>query len=184
MADIFAPGNYYPHDDHLERIERYRENKRLFMGKHYDVCERVHNRLSKNQRELVYTAINLPGLICKKSADFLFGETPTYSAGKEDQSNEQAAIERLVSENHLNITNYETAISNAVGGDDVYKFRWGERWGGALSKDLEPFRLCIEAQNPEYVVPEVSPVDANQIMPYHIALPQWVDTGDGARWVL
>src|SRR5690606_35790752 len=149
-----------------------------------DVFERVHNRLSKNQRELVYTAINLPGLICKKSADFLFGETPTYSAGKEDQSNEQAAIERLVSENHLNITNYETAISNAFRGDAFYKIRWGQRWGGALSKDLDPFRIFIEAQNPEYVFPEVSPVDANQIIAYHIAFPQLVDTGDGERCVL
>jgi len=184
MADIFAPGNYYPHEDHEKRIERYRENKRLFMGKHYDVFERVHNRLSKNQRELVYTAINLPGLICKKSADFLFGETPTYSAGKEDQSNEQAALERFVRENHLNITNYETAISNAFRGDAFYKVRWGQRWGGTLSKDLDPFRIFIEAQNPEYVFPEVSPVDANQIIAYHIAFPQLVDTGDGERWVL
>jgi len=184
MADIFAPGNYYPHDDHLERIERYRENKRLFMGKHYDVFERVHNRLSKNQREIVYTAINLPALICKKSADFLFGETPTYSAGKEDKSNEQAAIERLVSENHLNITNYETAISSAFRGDAFYKIRWGQRWGGALSSDLDPFRIFIEAQNPEYVFPEVSPVDANHIIAYHIAFPQLVETDDGERWQL
>src|SRR5690606_31535510 len=79
---------------------------------------------------------------------------------------------------------YETAISNAFRGDAFYKIRWGQRWGGALSKDLDPFRIFIEAQNPEYVFPEVSPVDANQIIAYHIAFPQLVDTGDGERWVL
>lgn len=184
MADIFAPGNYYPHDDHWDRIERYRENKRLFKGKHYDVFERVQSRLSKNQREFVYIAINLPALICKKSADFLFGETPTYSAGKEDNSNEQKAIERLVNDNDLNIVNYETAVSNAFRGDAFYKIRWGQRWGGYLSAKDDPFRIFIEAQNPEYVFPEVSPTDANHIIAYHIAFPQLVETDDGEQWQL
>ena len=184
MADIFAPGNFYPHEDHEERIERYRKNKKLFKGFHYDVFERVHNRLSKNQRNLVYIAVNLPGLICKKSADFLFGESPTYSAGKEDKSNEQKALERLVQQNDLNITNYETALSNAFRGDAFYKIRWGQQWGGILSKDIDPFRIFIEAQNPEYVFPEVSPTDANKIIAYHIAYPQLIEADDGERWVL
>src|SRR5690606_41979749 len=83
--------------DHEERIERYRKNKKLFKGFHYDVFERVHNRLSKNQRNLVYIAVNLPGLICKKSADFLFGESPTYSAGRsEEHTSELQSRENLV----------------------------------------------------------------------------------------
>src|SRR5690606_36725676 len=86
--------------------------------------------------------------------------------------------------NDLNITNYETALSNAIRGDAFYKIRWGQQWGGILSKDTDPFRIFIEAQNPEYVFPEVSPADANKIIAYHIAYPQLIEADDGERCVL
>ncbi|MDT2293945.1 hypothetical protein P7H15_15565 [Paenibacillus larvae] len=82
---------------HKKRIERYKENQKLFKGAHYDVFERVHQRAYLTlQRDTVYIAANFPGLICKSQRIFLFGETPTFSAGNgKDHSPEQETIERL-----------------------------------------------------------------------------------------
>jgi hypothetical protein len=181
---LFKVGGHYPPIEHRERIKRYRDNERLFQGEHADVFKKVQDRLSERHGEIIYIAVNLPGLICKKSADFLFGETAVFSAGKQDDSPEQRAIERLVNDNDLHITNYESALSNAYRGDSFYKIRWGQTYNGFLGESTDPFRAIIEAQNAEYVFPETIPGDANRILAYHIAHPVKVEDRRGDRWVL
>jgi hypothetical protein len=178
---IFSVGEYYPHPMHIERIRRYRENKRKFKGDHYSVFEQKAAYLNKRQANLVYITANIPGIICKKSADFLFGETPVYSAGTDDNSPEQKAIERIVADNDLNITNYESALGNSYRGDSFYKIRWGQRYSGLLDENADPYRVIIEAQNAEYVFPETSSTDGNAIIAYHIAYPQVVAFDNGQR---
>ncbi len=175
---LFYVGASYPHDDHINRIRRYKENKKLFKGEHYDVFKKIQNRLDGNTKELLYISANLPGIIAKKSADFLFGEHPTYSAGKEDDAPEQQALERLVKDNRLNIKNYQSALGNAYRGDSFYKIRWGQRYGGRVDKKFDPYRVIIESQNPEYVFPETAPGDATDIIAYHIAYPVIVVDGE------
>ncbi|MDT2287319.1 hypothetical protein P7H17_16555 [Paenibacillus larvae] len=43
LKDIFAVGEYFPTEQkrHKKRIERYKENQKLFKGAHYDVFERA-----------------------------------------------------------------------------------------------------------------------------------------------
>ena len=79
---MFYKGASFPPEEHQNRLRRYAENKKLFLGEHYDVFKRVQNRLSGSQKELVYLSVNLAGIIVKKSADFLFGDSPIYTAGK------------------------------------------------------------------------------------------------------
>jgi Phage portal protein, SPP1 Gp6-like len=183
-VSLFQIGEFYPHPLHIDRIKRYRKNRKLFLGNHYDVFEKNVAKLTGRQANLVYVTANLAGIICKKSADFLFGESPVYSAGKDDDSNEQKAIERIVADNDLNITLYESALANAYRGDSFFKIRWGQRFGGALPEDQDPFRVIIEAQNAEFVFPETSPTDANTIIAYHIAYPQLVKNTNGEEWIL
>ncbi|KTS84492.1 hypothetical protein NS115_03865 [Paenibacillus jamilae] len=174
---MFGIGQYFPPPAHVKRIQRYKDNRKLFRGEHYDVFERVKNRLSRTQREILYISVNMAGLVCKKSADFLFGETPHYSAGNADDSNEQKAFERFASENDLSIINYESALGNSYRGDSFYKIRWGQQYGGQLPKELDPFRVFIESQIAEYVFPEEDPFNANNIMAYHIAYPTLYEDG-------
>lgn len=181
---MFGINEYFPPLAHRDRIKRYRENRKLFMGKHYDVFQRVQNRLSARNNELIYVSANLPAIICKKSADFLFGESATFSAGKDDNAPEQMALERIVEANYLNITNYETALGNAYRGDSFYKIRWGQEYGGMVDKKADPFRAIIEAQNAEYVYPETMPGDGNKIVAFHIAFPALVRDKNGEGWVL
>ncbi|MGM0904254.1 MAG: phage portal protein [Bacillota bacterium] len=178
---LFAINEFYPHPAHRDRITRYQENKRVFKGDHFQVLE---SRLNRYHLDQFYIAVNLPGIICKKSADFLFGETPVFSAGNSDNSPEQKAIERLVTDNELNITNYESALANSYRGDSFYKIRWGQRYSGMLPAETDPYRVIIESQNPEYVFPESSPTDANTIIAYHVAFPQLVEHTKGEEWIL
>lgn len=181
---IFKVGGVFPPIKHEERINRYKDNKKLFKGFHYNVFQKQREHLNINQNNLLYISANLPALICKKSADFLFGEPATLDAGKEDNSKEQAALERFDSDNDLDIVNYETSLGSAFRGESFYKIRWGQRWGGKISTKLDPFRVFIEAQNAEYVFPETLPGDAKNIFVYHIAFPLEVTGSKGREFIL
>ena len=193
---MYEIGMTYPHPDHKERIERYRQNRKLFLGDAsikltestretaFDILDKYHDTLTTSQRRTLRISTNLAGIICKKSADFLFGETPVFSAGLQDDSPEQKALERWVQENDLNIVNYESALSNAYRGDSFYKIRWGQEHNGVLPQSLDPFRVIIEPQNAEYVFPETYPGDKTRIFAYHIAIPIEVEGTKGAEWIL
>jgi hypothetical protein len=183
---MFRIGSFYPNvtKEHGERIARYKENKRIFKGEHFELLEKYNDVLPTHQQRTVYVSSNLAGLIAKKSADFLFGENALYSAGGKDNSPEQDKMDEWVRENDLHITNYESALSNAYRGDSFYKVRWGQEHGGMLPKELDPFRVIIEAQNAEYVFPETYPFDSTRVMAYHIAIPIEVMGTDGEEWLL
>lgn len=181
---LFKVGQTFPHPDHEERINRYRINKRLFQGFHYDAFQRKRAHLSTKQRDLLYISTNLPGLICKKSADFLFGEPATFDAGLKENSKEQERLENFDAENYMNILNYESALGCAYRGDSFIKIRWGQRWGGKVDAKLDPFRVFIEPQNAEYVFPETLPGDAKNIYAYHIAIPEEVEGSNGQQYFL
>lgn len=185
---MFREGEYYPHPSHESRIERYRDNKKLFMGDHLHVFSKHGHKLHATHKELLYISVNLASIICKKSADFLFGESLQVSAGKDDNSKEQEALDRLTENNEMNIKNYESAISNAFRGDSFYKVRVGQEMGGELPPELDEYKVIIEAQNAEYVFPETMLGDANKIKAYHVAVPERIDDGirelDDSEWVL
>jgi Phage portal protein, SPP1 Gp6-like len=192
---MFGVGTHFPPSEHKERITRYRENKKIFKGdgsiklttteeSAFDILEKYHDTLTSSQTRTLRITTNLAGIICKKSADFLFGENPVYSAGLEDDSNEQKAIERWVHENELNITNYESALGNAYRGDSFYKVRWGQEHNGLLPVALDPFRVIIESQNAEFVFPETYATDTSRIYAYHVAVPVEVDGTKKNEWVL
>lgn len=177
----FKVGSVFPPVEHRKRIEKYRRNKAIFLGKHFDVLTNIKGEREQN---LLYISMNLAGLICKKSADFLFGEQVRVLSGAGSSSKKnQEALDNIISTNALGITNYESALSNAYRGDSFYKIRWGQEYGGLLPEELDPFRVIIEQQDAEYVFPEVSPFDAKKIVAYHIATPIAPETKRG-KWTL
>lgn len=180
--DFISTGQYFPPVEHRERIDRYRRNKKIFKGQHFDVFKDYKG--TKKQNELLYISVNLAGIVCKKSADFLFGEALQVTAGNGDNSKEQLAFNRFYEENNLNILTYESALGNAYRGDSFVKVRYGQEYGGELPKELDPSRVIIESVNPETVFPEVSLYNRNKIVAYHIAVPVEVTIDGKNAWQL
>lgn len=178
---LFAVGEVFPPQAHFERISRYKINKKLFNGYHSDVFKK-NMSMEGRAKELLYVSVNLAGAICKKSADFLFGEDLKVLAGNGSQTQEQLAFDRFYEENHLNILLYESALSNAYKGDSFIKVRYGQEYAGELPPEIDAPRVLIENINPEYVYPETTEWDKNKIKAYHIAIPVHNDELD--EWTL
>ncbi|MFG3611433.1 phage portal protein [Rummeliibacillus stabekisii] len=167
---LFEKGNYFPPENHQERIDRYKENKKLVKGDHWEVFKGANS--TKNSK--LYVSANLAGIIAKKSADFLIGDGVQVSAGREDNSSEQKALDRLMEDNDLDILFYESALSNAYRGDSFFRVRFGQKFNGAYPEFIDEKRVIIETVNAENVFPEVSAYNNNFIETYHVAVPQRV----------
>lgn len=170
VMSLFDKGEYYPPESHSERIERYRENKQLVKGDHWEVFK--DSNMKHNSK--MYVSANLPGIIAKKSADFLVGDGVQVSAGVQDNSPEQKALERFMEENDLDIKFYESALSNAYRGDSFFRVRYGQQFNGLYPEAFDEKRVIIEAINAEYVFPQASATNKNVIEAYHVAIPQMV----------
>ena len=167
IIPMFKDGQYFPSNEHLDRLSKYRKNEALFRGEHYRA---FIDRFTGSEKELLYISINLPSIICKKSADFLFGEEFRVYSGNGDNTPEQKAFDRFYSDNDLNILTYESALSNAYTGDAFIKIRFGQEFGGMLPKELDKPRVFIENIDPLTVFPEVYKQDKSKIKAYHIAV--------------
>lgn len=178
--NIFNVGELYPHEHHLKRVRQYRMNKKVFKGLHGEVFKA--GELTATHKDLLYISVNLAGIICKKSSDFLFGEGLKVLAGNGESTKEQKAFDRFVDDNSLNILLYENAISNAYTGDSFIKVRYGQESGGELPPELDPHRVIIENVCPEYVFPETVAGDKNKIKAFHIAVPIYNEEDN--RWLL
>ncbi|WMU08107.1 hypothetical protein vBCtySFA70_00003 [Clostridium phage vB_CtyS-FA70] len=178
----FSTGKLFPCPEHRARIDRYRRNKKIFKGQNFEVFKDYKG--SKRELDLLYVSVNIAGLICKKSADFLFGEAVQIKAGNGDSTPEQEAFDRFVEDNNLNILTYESALANAYRGDSFIKVRYGQEYGGELPPQLDPSKVIIESVDPEHVYPETSVYNKNKIIAYHIAVPVKVNVDDEECWQL
>lgn len=179
--NMFAVGELFPPERHFQRIKGYRNNKKIFKGHHYEVFNK-NNNFPRRTQDILYVSVNLAGIICKKSADFLFGEELKVLAGNGDNTKEQEAFNRFMEENHMNILLYENAITNAYTGDTFIKVRYGQEYAGELPPEFDEHRVIIENVNPEYVFPETTAWDKNRIKCFHIAIPLYDE--DCHEWYL
>lgn len=164
---MFGKGEFFPPVEHQGRINRYKENKQLVKGEHWEIF-RKYNMSKKSN---LYVSVNLAGIIAKKSADFLIGDGVQVSAGKEDNSREQSAFDRFKDTNDLDILFYESALANAYRGDSFFKVRYGQEYAGMYPEVFDPHRVIIESVNAENVFPETAKHNKNLITAYHIATP-------------
>jgi len=174
-------GDYWPPTkEDRKRIEKYRENKKLFRGRHDEIFKDVQRKLeSSDQKAMTYLVCNYCGLLSKLSADMLFGEHPQFKAGNEGnndgplKANER--LQELIAENNLYTGFYESALGNSYRGDSCFKVRYAKR-----SKYKEERNIIIESQNPKYFFVEQADDNIRQIDRQIIAWDFLKDTtGDG-----
>lgn len=178
----FGEGKYYPPVEQRDRIDRYRRNKKVFKGENFEVFKELSGK--EQYTDLLYMSVNMAGIICKKSADFLFGEAVQVKSAKGSGSKEQEALDRFVEDNGLSIQTYESALSNAYRGDSFFKVRYGQEYGGELPVEVDAPRVIIESLDAEYVFPESAIFNKNKIVAYHVAVPVMVEINDRDAWQL
>lgn len=183
--EYFNKGNFFPPIEHEDRLRRYEENKMLFEGDHKSLVDKYQ----LNPRGKFYVSINLAGLISKKSADFLIGDGVGISAGREADSPEQKALERIYDENHMDVRLYESALGNSYRGDAFFKVRYGHEIED-VSEGIQVGERSarIESLPAKFVFPETSVYDHKRHVGYHIAIPIRMNFGTRATkmgdWVL
>lgn len=175
LQELFVKGEYFPLTDHEERIFKYIRNEKLAKGNHADIFR------DTARKHDFYISSNFAGLVTRKSADFLFGEVPVISSGKESKSKEQETLDRITEQNRMNRLNYQQALTSSIMGDAFYKIRFGQEHGGYFPESYDPKRLIIEAVDPKKVYPQTSPFDKSKIVAYHVAEAVMVGVDD---WVL
>jgi Phage portal protein, SPP1 Gp6-like. len=166
---IFEYGDIFPSTAHQERIGRYKRNRQLFKGEHFEVLTRLN---AGDYKDLLYISMNIVGLICKKSADFLFSESARILA---PDSAGQTILDDITNTNHMDILSYESALANAYKGDIFFKLMYGQEFEGVVPSAYDPFKVRIALQNPEYVYPETNAMNAKQIIKFHIVIPEQID---------
>lgn len=121
-----SPKSFPYSDDDKARLSNYGYFEQLFLGNHYDAFKmRISSEeYNKAYSQLRYVMINFAGMISKIVADMLFGEKVSISMDDPDQ---QSWVEDFWKENNLDLTFYESALTNSYAGDGVFKLRIGQR---------------------------------------------------------
>jgi hypothetical protein len=124
-TDELVKGQPWPPKSQKARLIRYAQNKLLYAGRHDQVYQQWASMITDNpdtQRALVYIAVNLPGAITRLVADLLYGEQGENLGMTVKNEKAQAALTRILSDNHVQQVAYETGgLGASYRGDGVYK---------------------------------------------------------------
>lgn len=143
-------GQPWPPEDQSARLERAIKNKSLFKGAHSDVYQDWIRIIREDQKATLELIINFPGAVTKLFSDLLFGEQPKFTAGEEEESEEQKWIEDFIASNKLHRQNYKAALSQSYRGEAVYKLRLEEGKDRAIAEVI-PSTIWFPIVNPDNV---------------------------------
>ena len=144
--DFISPGAHWPPEDEMRRLNIYARNDLLFDGHH----DRVFTDLNPRAVKRISMKLNWFKRATTLVADLLVGETPRVTA------EEEATINRLVTDNSLQLTVYAAACDISRYGTAVLKIRFDER--GIISRIP-----------PAVWFPVVSPDDADEVTAHVLA---------------
>lgn len=157
----FTKTDWPPKDD-ADRIASYKRNEQLFDGDHATAFEERSAKMPDGMKQIIYLAVNMPGLVAKIAADFLFGEPPAFRVG-EPKSKQQLALEDIVKHNDLHITFYEAALAASFRGDTVFRARVGKR------KDSPKPQVIVEEVPAHSYFAETDPDNVRELLSESIA---------------
>jgi len=141
----------FPPKDDLGRLQQYKENELLFLGKHKEVFNPKHDiELSQGLSPVDdYISCNYAGIISRTCADFLFGE-PIEVMSSEPGIDKK--VKEIISRSNLDAKNAESALAQSYKGDIVIKARYKDGVGS-----------FIEYSSPDIYFPEIDPDNVNEL---------------------
>lgn len=157
------------------RLTRYRHNKLLYLGDHYDVfryyrylldndmmSDRQGGYIDNRNKLIVYVAINILGLGARKLADIVAVETPEIKPWKGASPKVEEAIERIMENSDFPTMLYGTTLNAGIKGDQV--------WTIVTTTDSEGQKAVkIHRAMPELWFPDLNPTDIGRMMAHSFA---------------
>lgn len=162
--------NSFPPKEAEKRLEAYKLNRDLLLGRHDRVFRRpkIHEYSGELSKVLnsgydmaesgtdSYVIANYAGLIPRIFASKLFGKPLSFRVG-EDGSVEQTRLTRIIEDNTLSVTNIQQATQSSALGGAVYRIRYGRM------KNWEVAGPIIEAVPPYNYFAHLSPDNVKDI---------------------
>lgn len=109
-------GKPWPPPSEKERLEKYRENKLLYKGKHNEVYKDWVRLLRDDQKATLEIILNWHKRLSKLWGDLLLSEPPKFSGSNKK---EQEEINNIVEDNNLVNIAYETVVDISRYGDGL-----------------------------------------------------------------
>lgn len=185
---LFEVGKQFPPKAEIGRLAKNKRVKKLFDGKHKEVFHRAstiyRSKVKQEQLNTLYIACNILGILTTKPSDLLFGEAPIYESGREYDSLEQEAVNRIVSRNRLNLLGHEITTGAGYRGDSFIKVYFNYREDLSelpyipSSHKMEPI---IEAQDASTVFPELAKGSRKKFKAVNIAHVEWTTNAAGTE---
>lgn len=184
LSKLFNIGKQYPPERDIERLAKYKRCRAIFDGRHAEIYDRASELLKDTpqaaQLSKLFIAVNLMDVLITKPADLMVGDPPSYESGNPDDSEEQAALNRIVEENDVNQLIHETVVGAGIRGDSWLKAYYAERVdysevkAAGLDIPTSAPEPIIEAVDASYVFPELSRGSRKRFKAVNIAWIEWV----------
>lgn len=120
---------WWPTDE--KRIEGYELRQELFESDHKEAFEKTSAKIPDHLKDKLYVILDYPKLISVTFADLLFGQAPIFSL-----PDQQDQLNKLIADNRLNTSLYESELSASFRGDAVFKLSIGPRMAGGPNEVL------------------------------------------------
>lgn len=181
---LFDTGKQFPDSGSIKRLSKYKRGQSFFDGNHIELYERASELLKdtphRDKLKSLYIAANIIDPLTTKPADLMFGEPPIFESGKDDDSPEQKALNRLVEENDLVALGQELVVGSGIRGDGWIKtiFNYREDYSeylkqfGKYPDGVSP-EVLIELVPAQYVFPETSDHSVKKFKAVNIAFITW-----------
>ncbi len=157
INNLFKIGNQWPPESELSRLTTYTTNQRLFEGKHDLVFS--HNSADETRRKDIVA--NWHKRLCTLFADLVVGSPPDFTADN------QPTMDRITSNNKMDILLYNSVIHILKYGNAVLKIRYDER-------------AKIDLINPGLWFPVISPDNKAEVESHVIA---WTFSENGTDYL-
>lgn len=150
-----------------ERMEDYERREELFESEHCEAFAQKSAKIPDHLKDRAYLAQDYPKLVSVTFADLLYGQSPVFSLpGQQEQ------LDKLVSDNRLPTTLYESELSASFRGDAVFKLSIAPRHPGG---DLD---ILIEEVPAYAYFAELDPDNARRVLSQCLAWERCVQKGD------
>jgi hypothetical protein len=191
---LFETGAQFPPVEEVERLALYKAMEAFYEAKQDDIYNRLQDflkdRPQRDQISKLYLGCNLADVICTKPSELLLSEPPIIDSGKDVNTEEQKAVDRIEKANNIRNLIFRMTVTGAIHGDSFlkvyfnYRQDFTELFKMQRSLGIEPMipdtvkpEIVMQSLSPEMVFPELAKGSKKDFKAVNIANIEWVQIG-------